>query len=486
VIKTVPNQGQTVMPNDPIKAARGMFADGPSLNQVLLEERTRERRHKIKMKPCDPRMVKPMSTIMKRLLPLLFAIAVVPFLGGCGKKEEPKRPPPSVRVEKVATVPQMSRTLDLTGETVAVNVVQIASTVVGPIRFCPWREGDKVEKGEKLIEIDRELFRAELKAAEASLAVACAKLDDMKAGTRPEEIFKAQQELREAEENAEFERVDFERTTKLVEVGTLPSKELERSKMKWVAAESKRKGAQRQLEMLEAGFTSTAIAVQKAMVGEETARVAWIQAKVDECSLFAPFSGTVTKVFVREGDMAQEKAALLEMTDFASLVIRCAVPESGAQAVRVGMNAQIRLDSLPGLTYKAEIVRIFPELDRRTRTRIVEITAKGTPDLVPGMFARVRLVLESVSDVISVPAQAIVSSPKGSSVFLASDGKAKQQKVETGIESEGKVQILSGLKDGDSLIVAGQERLKDGAEIKVVGGKETKKNTTPRTEGAKP
>ncbi|MDK2972970.1 MAG: HlyD family secretion protein [Candidatus Sumerlaeota bacterium] len=400
-----------------------------------------------------------------------FSIALV--FAGCGGGEggpaQPQKKPPLVQIETVSTGP-IQRAIELTGEVAPIESIQISSTVEGPIGYCPWREGDRVEAGQKLIEIDREIYRAEVNASEAALAVAKAKLDDLNAGTRPEEIEKARQSVREAEQSAAYEKADFDRIAQLVETGALPGEELEKARVKLTAAEAKLNAARQQLEILESGFTRTAIAVQQASVKEAEAKLELARARLEECAIAAPFAGTITKVFVRRGDMAAMKAPLLRMVDLESLVVRCAVPESQAGVVKRGMRAEIRLDALPGVTLPAEVERVYPELDPQMRTRTVELAVKNDEALAPGMFGRVRLIVESIDAAVTVPVQAVIVTPAGAQVaFVAADGKAVQRKVQTGIEEGGRVQILAGLKPGEDVIIAGQEKLKDGAVIRLPG-----------------
>lgn len=421
---------------------------------------------------------------MNRLHPWLraaMALAVlsggVGLLGCRGKTEgkeaaAPKRVP-AVAVETVRRE-SVSRVLDLTGETVAVESVVISATVEGPIDYCPWREGDRVEtspqKPTRLIEISRELYRAEVNAAEAALEVAKAKLIDLQAGTRPEEIAKAQETVRQLEESTRFAKNDLDRVTRLVESGSMPGEALEKARVEHIGELARLSAAKRHLEMLEAGYTQTAIAVQEASVKEAVAKLDLAKARLSECILFAPFSGTITRVHVRRGDMASVKAPLLEMADLSSLVIRVAVPEAYASAMRTDMTAQVSLDSLAGKTLGARVARVFPELDRRMRTRTVELTVDQPAPLAPGMFARVRLVLESVADAVTVPQQAVVQTPMGvQAAYVVADGKASMRKVKTGIEQAGRVQVLAGLESGEQVVVTGHERLKDGAEVQVVG-----------------
>ena len=405
-------------------------------------------------------------------------IAMAPLLAtvmtGCGGDEAggaatPQRRIPVVQVATVAT-DRMERAINLTGEVIPIESIQISAMVEGPITYCPWREGDQVEAGQKLIEIDREMYRAEAQAAQAALEVAQAKLADLQAGTRPEEIEKARQGVLEAEQSASFEDGDFERIVQLVETGALPREDLEKAIVKRTAAEARLAAARQQLEMLEAGYTPTAIAVQEAVVKEADAKLELTRAKLRECVISAPFDGAITRVFARRGDMAAVRNPLLQMADLDSLIIRCAVPEAQAGIVRKGMQAQARLDALPGMVLAAQVSRVFPELDARMRTRTIELEIQEEADIAVGMFGHIRLILEAVEDAVVVPAQAIlVTQGEQQIAFVTSDGKAIRRVVQTGIEADGRVQILSGLAPGEQIIIAGQERLRDGAEIRIPG-----------------
>ncbi len=381
---------------------------------------------------------------------------------------------PTVRVEAVRKAP-ICRTLELTGEVVAVNSVVVAATVEGPIRFCPWREGDRVTKGEKLIEIDRQTYRAEVQAAQASFAVALAKLDDMKAGTRPEEIAQAEQQVREWEEMLALAKTEFERAKRLVESGAISQEDFERSKADFKTSQAKLAASQARLAMLKAGPTPTEIAVQEAAVREAAAALELAKARLAECVITAHFDGTVSAVHVRPGDVATAKAPLLEIVDLSSLVIRFAVPEVYATSIRPGVSLTVALDAYPGQSHRASIVRVYPTLDSRMRTRTVEAEMVEPLGLVPGMFARVQVELEKVEDAIVVPQEAILTTAKGQKqLFVLSDTKAMQRTVTTGIEQGRMVQVLEGVRPGELVVVAGNERLKDGMPVAVLGAASAK------------
>lgn len=410
---------------------------------------------------------------------IIFLIGVFLAVGGQSadkaspaEKESPSKkagnPPKEVRVVSMVKSP-ISQTLELTGELVATESVVIASMVDGPIIFCPWREGDRVKAGQKLVEIDRRIYRANVQSAEAAVKVAQAKLEDMEAGTRPEEIAKQKESVRQLEESAAYAKSDFERTAKLVESGALAGEAMGKTRVEYVAQTTRLASAREQLRMLEAGSTRTALAVQQAVLGEAEARLALEKARLAECIIEAPFSGVVTKVHVHPGDMASAKARLIEMTDLSGVVARFAVPEAFAAQTRPGMALEARLDAYPDKTFNGRVIRVYPDIDRRMRTRTMEAKVAGIPEILPGMFVRLTLKLKQADDTVVVPLTALTTTPAGEkAVFVMKDGKAIRRKVKTGIEAPDRIQVLEGVDPGDHLIVSGHKALKDGMNVLVV------------------
>jgi multidrug efflux pump subunit AcrA (membrane-fusion protein) len=393
-----------------------------------------------------------------------------------------KGQPVTVKVDQVRPQP-ISRVLETTGEVVATNTITVAATVEGPLAFCPWREDDRVRAGQKLIEIDRPLYREEVTGAAAALAVARAKLDDLKAGSRPEEIAQAEETVKKLQEATAFARTDIERIGKLVERGGLPGEAQEKARVTLVDLQSQLASAQQRLEMLRSGPTKTAIAVQEALVKEAEARLKWAQVKFAEGTIVAPFSGVVTKVHVRRGDLATLKSPLLELSDPSSLVIRFAVPEVFTAQVRTGMALEARLDAYPEKVFNGRVARVYPDIDRRIRTRTVEAKIAGIPGVMPGMFARLTLKLKQIDDAVVVPLAALITTPEGGKVvFVVKDGKALRRKVKTGIEASDRIQLLEGVNPGDKVIISGHKDLKDGMDVRVI--EPAKQEGKPNPDGA--
>jgi len=382
----------------------------------------------------------------------------------------------------VAKKERLVEFLETTGDVVAVDTVTMQATIEGPIAFCPWREGDRVERaGQKLIEINRPLYRQEVVAANAALAVAKAKLADLEAGARPEEIAKAKESVRHFEDCTNFAKADLDRTRLLVKSGSLPGEMVEKTRVSYVKCQTQFVAAKEQLAMLEAGPTETEIAVHQAAVDEAKAKRAIAQAKLDECILKAPFAGVVTQVFVRPGDLAIPRAPLLKLMDPTSLVVRAGLPESCAADIRKGTEAVVRLDAYPNKTFNAKIERVYPRLEWDSRTRIIEAKIIEPIQLIPRLFARISVQGRVADDAVVIPDAAIVTTPRGDKVvYVVKEGKANMRKVTIGLEQGQSVQIIDGVQAGEMVVVAGNLNLKDGVHVqlgKAASASDTQKST---------
>jgi HlyD family secretion protein len=418
---------------------------------------------------------------------LIVIVCVVASIStnGCKDKNASGKPKVLPRVEVVtAEKARIVELLETTGDVVATNTVTLEATIEGPISFCPWREGDHIKQaGQKLIEIDRPLYRQEVAAA-AALAVAEAKLADLIAGARPEEIAEAKESVRHFEDCTDFAKADLDRIKSLVESGSLPAEMAEKARVDYIKCHTQLGAAKERLSMLEAGPTKTEIAVAQAAVDEAAAKLALAQAKLDECLLTAPFPGIITEVYVRPGDLATPRAKLLKMIDPSSQVVRVGLPENSSADIRKGTEAVVRLDAFPGKTFNAKIERVYPRIERESRTRIIEAKIAEPVELITRLFARVSVQGRVIDDAVVVPDAAIVTTPRGNKViYVVKDGKANARQVIIGLEQEQRVQITEGLQEGEIVVVAGNLNLKDGIAVQV--GDASSTSTTEKTSGGR-
>lgn len=207
----------------------------------------------------------------------------------------------------------------------------------------------------------------------------------------------------------------------------------------------------------------------------------------------SPIAGVVTQKQVEAGDVVSPQARLFTVAEVATLVVRAGVSEMDVGTLAPGQKVAITMDAYPGREFSGRIRRIFPSADPQTRLVPVEVMLEG--DAVraarPGFLARARFALGQQDGVLLLPASAIVGEAGSEAVFLYANGTVQRHAVETGLTSQGKVQIVSGLNEGDVVVSTGNHNLRDGAEVRVVAGpgaEAPKKpaDAAPGADGAKP
>ncbi len=182
----------------------------------------------------------------------------------------------------------------------------------------------------------------------------------------------------------------------------------------------------------------------------------------------APISGTVTAVNVDPGMTVSPQVPLVTIGKIDQLVITTQVPERFLYMVAKGQEALISTTASPGLDYLARITGISPVVNPVSRTLEVEFTLIGNTPVKAGMFVGVRLIISTEEDALVIPEKALIRRNNETFVYRASGDKAEKVLVSLGLESEGMVEILSGLAEGEQVITEGVSLLSDGVKIRVL------------------
>lgn len=185
----------------------------------------------------------------------------------------------------------------------------------------------------------------------------------------------------------------------------------------------------------------------------------------------APFGGTVTERFVTEGAFVSAGAQLITITDFDTLVARVYVPERELDRLAEGQPALVQGKAARSRQGQGTIKRIAPVVDATTGTVKVTVglpaeLAGGDEGFLPGMYAEVRLTTERKDDVLLVSKRALVREDEAVFVFVVQpDDTAKRVRIELGLEDAERAEVLSGLSEGDEVVITGQAGLSDGGKI---------------------
>jgi len=345
----------------------------------------------------------------KILLAITIIVAASILLSDCRKKpaeqQAKSKKVPAVKVVE-AIEGSISKTLELTGSVTATKVARMGSPAEGPITQCQVREGDLVAAGQVLLTIGRK------KAADALVEAARDALTQ--------------------------EQEEFRRITKLVDSGAIAAEELEMANLE---------------------------------VSRARAELSKALESVGDYQIESPWNGVVSKVFVTDGYYVSPREHLVEIYDAHSTVVEFAIPESQAATVYNGMLVEVELDAYPGQKLNGEITRIYPELNRQTRTRTAEaaVVHNDGISLLPGMFARIILVLETAENAVLIPDSAIILNNNNMHIaFVIHEKKAEARKLILGLEKDLQVQVVQGIKQGEMVVTEGNGKLKAGSSVKII------------------
>ena len=285
--------------------------------------------------------------------------------------------------------------------------------------------GDKVEKGQLLVRLDNREVTARLEQAKEGLTIA-------EGGV--EQALKSDEEL-----EAEYEQVESEyiRSSKLFKEGIHSKKDFDQAKTQYLKVKAQQ------------GLSKERVLAAKAALRQA-------QQIVNEAEIFAEYanikalnSGRISKSEVDPGDLATPSVTLLTIQTGSSLRLEAGIRESLIDKIKIGTELEVRVGSnVTPLTGTVE--EIQPYADARTRSFLVKVGIPATPGVFPGMFGRLAIPLGTV-DSILIPEEAVSTIGQLKTVNLLKDGKVEKIFVKTGQKINGKIEILSGLKNGDTI-----------------------------------
>jgi membrane fusion protein (multidrug efflux system) len=184
----------------------------------------------------------------------------------------------------------------------------------------------------------------------------------------------------------------------------------------------------------------------------------------------APISGTISRRLVKLGDLVNLNQHLFDIVDFNSIIARMHVPEKDLSPVRLDLPARVTTTALGHQEFKGHVKRIAPVVDAKTGLVKVTIGFKDIGRLRPGMYVEIELVTDKRADAILISKRALVHDEELKYVFrLLPERKVERVIVEEKIADKLNVEPVSGFKEGDQIVVAGQTGLKDGTKVRLPG-----------------
>jgi len=330
----------------------------------------------------------------------------------------------------VVTTSTMAETVAVFGEVVAGRESAVAARVGGVAQDVPIRIGDIVSEGDILARLDPELLQIELAQAEAQIAIAQAGISVSEARLgRAEKAFRRAETLRQNSTIAEA-----------------------------------------QLEERASDFAEARGAQQEALARIQASQNALEQARyrLDNAVVRAPFDAVILDVTTEVGQFIASGSQVATLIDTSALEIEANVPARFVSALRMDQPLTATTDI--GDTVTLTLRAILPTEFAATRTRPVRFDVQDSDvPIAVGQTVTLDVPVSSPREVLVVPKDALVQAQGGWSVFVNEDGKAMPRTVEIGAALNNAFEVLSGLAEGDEVVVRGNERLRPGQEIAPAG-----------------
>ncbi len=333
------------------------------------------------------------------------------------------------------------------------------------------REGEAVEQGAALAELDVRRLKARLAEAEAQREQASALLDELLAGPRHEAIQRARADVEDRQEQLELARLKRGRLESLVEQRAVPQDDFDEATSGERQAEARLEAAKNQLAELVAGTRDEQIRSQQASIDQLDAVLELLRVELSDSTLRAPFAGVIAERHVDEGVMVEAGQPIVRLSEVGTLEAHIGVPASMIEALSPGAPHTITLGAC---SVDGVLTEILPEVDRRTRTRTAVFRLSGSEaPIAPGEVARVALTRNRETSGYWVPATALIRGKRGlwaCYALVEGEGTApvlEQRYVEIIYGDEDRAYVRGTLHNGDRIVSDGAHRLVPGQAVSV-------------------
>ncbi len=405
---------------------------------------------------------------------LLLALALLFTVNGC-KKAAPEEEKPVVGVE--ATHPEKGTiTEDIVGDATLTPVAQasIASKVSAPIKQFFVQRGSHVLAGQLLAKLENQDLEGAAVDSEGTYTAAKGSYTVATQSTVPEDETRARLDTEQAKATFELDKSIFDARTQLFKQGAIPGRDVDTAKATMMQAQAAYDIAKQHYESLQKASHQGALEAAKGDLDSAKGKYMQAQAMLSYTNLRSPINGVVTDRPLFPGDTAAAGTPILTVMDTSSLIAKLHVAQALVQQLQIGAEAKL---TVPGIDdpVSAKVSLISPALDPGSTTVEVWLkVANAKGKLKAGTSVHAVIEGREVKDALLIPTEAVQRSPEtgGKMVMvITADGTARKRNVTVGISTKEKTQILEGLKETDTVIVAGAFGMDDGTKVKIEAAK---------------
>jgi multidrug efflux pump subunit AcrA (membrane-fusion protein) len=335
-------------------------------------------------------------------------------------------------------------------------------------------EGSRVNEGDLVAEIDHRIQDTQVEQAQAALTVAQAAVDMQEVMVKTAQsgltASKAQADaIRAQVKNLETSRA---RLQQLYKEGAISRQQLDDVTAQHDAAKAQLVAASSNTNQAEDGIRSSqmTLKMKQAQLIQAKANLHAVQVQREDAFIRAPFQGVITRRNVDPGAMANPGQPLLRLEQMRQVRVIGTLVEKNLLLLEPNRTeARVRVDTL-GEEFAGTVAKIYPAIDAKTRTGQFEVVLDNARlKLRSGMFANIKLFLESVKGAVVIPRDALLAhNGAQAAIRVNAAGVAERVPVRTGIVQDDRVEILEGLKAGDLIVSQGLEFVRAGSPVKAI------------------
>lgn len=330
--------------------------------------------------------------------------------------------------------------------------------------------GQAVKAGQILMELDIPDAEAKVAQAQSSLDDALSRLMKSQAAGKSIELIQAETSFTRAQSDYLLAREKLHRNENLFQQGAIAKQEFENSQAEYNKSESEYKQAEAVLKANQQGAGVSLKALESAVAAARS-NLALAQRQASQRELTAGMNGRILSLAVTAGDMVSPNNVLLCIGNLDSLQVNADITEVDAAKLKTGQKVSIRSNAMPDLNVQGQVREIGMEAQTRTKNQgettaiPVIISIERNSLLRPGYNVDLKITTAVKQKALVVPFDAIIEKGGYACVYLVRDGKARLQRVQTGINDNHSIQITSGVKKGDKVVINPPQELKDGSEV---------------------
>jgi len=393
----------------------------------------------------------------------LAAGLLVGLLASCSQSAPPVRSADQgktrdVIVAAVARQP-MERTVTATGSFLAQDQATLAIKVPGRLITLAVDLGGKVKQGDVLAQVDPQDYELRQKQALAGVAQARAAMGLPLDGTNDVLEIESSSLVRQAKAVLDEATKNRERITNLSQAGIAPASEVDTAQAAYLVA----------LNRYEASLDEAR--TRQAALTQRRAELDLAQKQLSDTRLRAPYDGAVQARLANLGEFLSAGSPVLVLVRADPLRLRLEVSERHAGAIRTGQVLRVRVEGHPNAV-TGQIARVSPAITEQNRMLIVEADIANDGALRPGLFARAEIVTQENEPGLAIPTAALIVFAGIEKVVTVQDGKAREKTLITGRRGDGWVEILTGLKAGE-LVVLEPGSLRTGQPVRATEAQRT-------------